>query len=439
MKKARKTNKKVEESESEDIELYESENDSELGEEQHFVEEEEDIDDRRIKLAKRLIETTKKSLNDTLKRTKETTNFFIEGEELINQHTIQKLQDDEMEKKKKKKYYHMDSILKFRKTKGALPYQTLKGHKRPITAVCFCPKTNDVYSVAKDGAILVFRKELGYKRFLFCDSVDKNPEGHADELLAIDISFDSKYLITAGKDKVIKLWDVETQSLLHTFTGHRAAINCLKFRMLSHEFLSGSSDRSLRYWDAEQKGLIQNLYGHQSCMLALSALSTEALVSVSFDKTPVVWKLEKEKQMMFKEQPFSLDCVSAIGTHSFVTGGQDGRICMWNLAKKGPRVSLENAHEGGWVSAVSCCYNGDFVVSGAMDGYLKLYRASHETLKEMDLTFEFEEKCEGIISGLTLSNDNKHIAVSIGSEDRLGRWNFKKGIKSEIRVYQLFD
>ena len=439
MKKGRKTNRQREESESEDIELYESENDSKLEEEQQFLEEEEDVDDRRIKLAKRLIENTRKSLNDTLKRTKETTSFFMEGEDLINQHTIQKLQDDELEKKKKKKYYHMDDILRFKKIRGSLPFQTLKGHRKPITAVCFCPKTNDLYSVAKDGAILVFRKELNYKRILFCDNSNKNPDGHSDELLALDISHDSRYLITAGKDRIVKLWDVKTMSLLHNFTGHRATVNCVRFRMLSHEFLSGSSDRSLRYWDAEQRGLIQNLYGHRSCMLGLSALSTETLVSVSFDKTPVVWKLEKETQMMFKEQQFSLDCISALGTHSFVTGGQDGSICMWNLAKKGPRVTLEDAHTGGWVSAISSCYNGDFVVSGAKDGSLKLYRASHETLKEMDLKFEFEETCQGVVSGLSLSGDSKYIAVSVGPEDRLGRWNFKKDIKSHIRVYQLFD
>lgn len=84
----------------------------------------------------------------------------------------------------------------------------LKAHKRPITACCFNPITLDLISVSKDGSIVLFDHASGFKRWLLSAGYPKNESAHKGEILCLDISFDGKYLVTGGKDKELKVWDL---------------------------------------------------------------------------------------------------------------------------------------------------------------------------------------------------------------------------------------
>lgn len=439
MKRNQKTRKAPKQSESEDVSLYESENEEEKQVNPAFKEDEEDLDEKRLKLAKRLIEDTTKSLHDNFKRTKQNDQFFLELPEVTQDQAIQKLQHDVLEKKKRVKQNIFDNVQKYITAKNVESVKELKGHKKPISGACFCPITGDLFTIGKDGAILRFIKKDGFKRTLFCDEATKDERGHTNELLCVDISHDGKYMITAGKDRVIKLWDINESKHLHDFRGHRTAVNCLKFKFLSHDFISGSSDRSMKLWDAVQRGLIQNLFGHRADMLDLDILSETTVVSVGLDKTPIVWKIDKETQMVYQEQMFSLDCCSAINSHNFVTGSQDGTICMWNLAKKKPKVVIENSHENGWVSALASVYNGDLVISGARSGQINFYKAEYDVIKDIRLTKSFTIDTEGSIQSIKFSSDYKYLAVVVGPENRLGRWYVMPKVKSCVKVYQLFE
>ena len=424
--------------ESEDISLYESENE-EIQDNPAFIEDEEDLDEKRLKLAKRLIEDTTKSLHDNLKRTKQSDQFFLELPETAQEQTIEKLQQDVLEKKKRVKQNIMDKVKNYLEARDMAPVCVLKGHKKPISGACFCPKTGDLFTVGKDGAVLRFVKAKGYTRTVFCDEMSKDYRGHSDELLCMDISHDGRYLITAGKDRIIKLWDIIDNKHLHDFKGHRSAINCLKFKFLSHDFISGSSDRSMKLWDANQLGLIQNLYGHRSDMLDLDILSETTAVSVGLDKTPIVWKLDKETQMVYQEQMFSLDCCAAVNSHNFVTGSQDGTISMWNLAKKKPKAVIEESHDNGWISALASVYNGDMVVSGGRSGKVNFYKAECDVIKDISIKKVLGLNVEGCVQALKFSGDYKYLAVIVGPENRLGRWYVMPKVKSCVKIYQLFE
>lgn len=439
MKKKQHPKKLQKEEESEDISLYNSENEQDEHNEPAFKEEEEDIDEKRLKLAKRLIEDTSKSLNENLKKTKEDDQFFLELPETAQEQTIEKLQNDVLEQKKRVRLNLLDKMQEFTASKGGFPLAILKGHKKPISGACFCPKTGDLFTIGKDGAILRFLNHKAYLRTIFCDNALKDDIGHSDELLCIDISHDGKYMITGGKDRVIKLWDIVENKHLHDFKGHRAAINCLKFMFLSHEFISGSSDRSMKQWDSVQKGLIQNLYGHRADMLDLDILSSTTAISVSIDKTPIVWKIDKETQMVYQEQLFSLDCCAAVNSHNFVTGSQDGTLCMWNLAKKKPKVVVEDSVDSGWLSALASVYNGDVVVSGGRSGRINFYKAEYDVIKDIKLKFAFSLEVEGCVQALKFSSDHKYLAVVTGPESRLGRWFVLPKIKPSVQIYQLFE
>lgn len=104
------------------------------------------------------------------------------------------------------------------------------------------------------------------KRNILSYGHPKDPNGHKNEILTMDISFDGKYLITAGRDNIIKIWNLTNYSFYGDLEGHKGNINvavwsnksvCFKFN--SYECCSLSDDGTMKVWDAAQKGFMENL------------------------------------------------------------------------------------------------------------------------------------------------------------------------------------
>lgn len=63
-------------------------------------------------------------------------------------------------------------------------------------------------------------------------SLDGPSNGHSDEILALAISSDGKYLASGGRDKILGIWDVETDTWIRGFSGHRDIISVCGFKIL---------------------------------------------------------------------------------------------------------------------------------------------------------------------------------------------------------------
>lgn len=110
----------------------------------------------------------------------------------------------------------------------------------------------------------------------------------------IAISDDGKY-VASSSDTLVKLWDYETGTLLHSFEGHKDSINALAFDPEGHYLASGSSDYdmnecAIKIWDV-RKGQLKTTKGsHGGSITSLSfSPNGDYLVSGAFDKTVNVW------------------------------------------------------------------------------------------------------------------------------------------------------
>ena len=62
-------------------------------------------------------------------------------------------------------------------------------------------------------------------------------------------------IISAGQDKIIKMWDIQTGELIKNFTGHSGtinsiAVNYLDYELVGSKIVSASDDKSIMIWDA---------------------------------------------------------------------------------------------------------------------------------------------------------------------------------------------
>lgn len=146
-------------------------------------------------------------------------------------------------------------------------------------------------------------------------------QGHTDEVIALALSSDGKYLASGGRDRRLGVWDVAKKEWVRSFGGHRDVISvcssrlsaaqigmkpspplqALSFRKGTHTLYTASFDRTLKSFDLGAMGYVETLFGHQDCVTCLDALRGETAVSSGGqDRTIRYWKIVDETQLVFR-------------------------------------------------------------------------------------------------------------------------------------------
>lgn len=146
-------------------------------------------------------------------------------------------------------------------------------------------------------------------KVFFVDSLKLflNLYGHKLPVLSMDISFDSKLIVTCSADKNIRLWGLDFGDCHKAFFGHQDSILQVAFVPHNqdgngHHFFSSSKDRTIKYWDGDKFEQIQRLDGHHDEVWALAvSRGGNFLVSASHDKSIRVWD-QTDEQIFLEEE-----------------------------------------------------------------------------------------------------------------------------------------
>ncbi|KAF0686379.1 Aste57867_21823 [Aphanomyces stellatus] len=325
----------------------------------------------------------------------------------------------------------------------------LKGHKMPVTAVCASEDGRAIYSAAKDGSILkwVVGPDGVTKTKLVIPAGDDDDEAeagaskkgkkavpdHKKTVLALALSSDGKYLASGGVDKLLRVWDGETNECLESFKGHRDSISSLAFRKKAHMLFSGSYDRTVKHWNLTEMGYVETLFGHQNEITAIGCLQKDRVVSVGRDSSLRLWKIPEETQLVFHGAG-SIDCVAMVNDDYYVTGDDAGTLSLWFNGKKKPTSVKRAAHGGKWISSIAVLPRTDLVATGANDGFVRLWKAN---LKERSLDAVGAIPVDGFVNALAFPKDGQFLVAGVGKEHRCGRWQVQKDAKNGVVLIAL--
>jgi WD40 repeat protein len=167
-----------------------------------------------------------------------------------------------------------------------------------ITALCFTPNEELILVALTDMTVRAFRMDsLSFALSFY---------GHKLPVTTMDISGDSKMLVTGSMDKSIRLWGLQFGDCIRCISrAHEDGVTCVRFDYSNPRcFWSGGRDGSLRYWDADlaadrsfictldgKNVLAENGWGHRSGTVTSIAPSGrgEIVVSAGTDHSIRVW------------------------------------------------------------------------------------------------------------------------------------------------------
>ncbi|TFK53250.1 WD40 repeat-like protein [Heliocybe sulcata] len=323
-----------------------------------------------------------------------------------------------------------------------------RGHGLAVTAAVASSDAQSMFTAGKEGSIIKWDLRTGKKVKVFykvAKSKGKGKEkagegevqGHTDEVLALAMSGDGRYLVSGGRDRRVVVWDAQKGEWVRSFGGHKDAISGLAFRHNSLQLYTASLDRTVKLFDLSVMGYVETLFGHQDSILGVDTLRGETAVSVGGrDRTVRFWKVvdqtqlvfrgggrsrvrevleggalegiegedgekEKENQEKRKEERYvegSMECVSMIDESTFVSGGDSGSICLWTIQKKKPIFTQALAHglhetnsetEGvirtpRWVTAIAALRYSDVFASGSWEGSIRIWKLD-ERIRSFEL------------------------------------------------------
>lgn len=147
-------------------------------------------------------------------------------------------------------------------------------------------------------------------KVFFTDSLKLflNLYGHKLPVLNMDISYDSKLIVTCSADKTVRLWGLDFGDCHKSFLAHEDSIMAVAFVPTNkegngHNFFSASKDRLIKYWDGDKFEHIQKLSGHHGEIWALTiSHSGEFIVSASHDKSLRIWDQTDEPLFLEEER-----------------------------------------------------------------------------------------------------------------------------------------
>jgi len=151
---------------------------------------------------------------------------------------------------------------------------------------------------------------------------------------SVAVSADGKTSVCGLMDTV-RVCDLDAQEHRPTLRGHTSMVTSIAISADGTMCVSGSKDQSIRLWNLKA-GTSSDLEGHACCVdsVAINSCGTICISGGSCDEVVRVWDLKTCKlKAALKGHHSGVNCVSFSSNSTCISGSEDGKLLMWDLAK----------------------------------------------------------------------------------------------------------
>ncbi|WP_162145290.1 WD40 domain-containing protein [Chthoniobacter flavus] len=158
----------------------------------------------------------------------------------------------------------------------------------------------------------------------------------AEPATALALSPDGKFIATAAKDNVIRIWDSAAGKQLKELAGHSATVNALRFSPDNKRLASGGADKTIRVWDLTTGQNTTQVEAATEVSALAWVRDGKQLASAGGDKSVRLWDiptaadapLTQAKELTGHTQPVTALVASSDGKQLF-SGSSDGSVRQW--------------------------------------------------------------------------------------------------------------
>ncbi|GLV36077.1 uncharacterized protein CBL_01841 [Carabus blaptoides fortunei] len=213
--------------------------------------------------------------------------------------------------------------------------QNMEHHTDWVNDIVLCCGGRNLISASSDTTVKVWNAHKG-----FCMSTLRT---HKDYVKALAYAKDREQVASAGLDKCIFLWDVNTLTALtasnntvttSSLNGNKESIYSLTMNPSGSVIVSGSTEKVLRIWDPRTCAKLIKLKGHTDNVKALVvSRDGSQCLSGSSDGTIKLWSIGQQRCVQtIRVHTEAVWALLATDTFSHViSGGRDRQVIVTEL------------------------------------------------------------------------------------------------------------
>ena len=254
---------------------------------------------------------------------------------------------------------------------------TLKSHTDRVNSIAFSPDGKFLASAGGpfDKTIKIWDMQTG--------TLVKTLIGHISDVNTLAYSQDGKYIVSGSWDKTIKIWSVSSGTLYRTLQGHRSRLRSIAISSDMKYIVSTSGDNreedfSIKIWDFKTGDLIYSFEDNNNEVNSIAISPDGKLIAsglngkYNYSSTIKIWEFSTGTLVRrFKYSNSILSLVFSPNGKLLACGSNNGTITIWKVKNgelirtlRGPKLNI---------LSITFPPNGKFVISGSSDSKVKIW------------------------------------------------------------------
>jgi WD40 repeat protein len=234
--------------------------------------------------------------------------------------------------------------------------------------------------------------------------VNPGTENHGGEVYGCAYSPDGAFVLSAGWDGHLRLWETASGNHVSALCAGSKPLSACQISADGKQWLAGSLDGMLTFWDPMSRRPLSTFLAHTRPLSAIQLLPDGRLLTASWDRSVVVWKLgrERESRSLIGHEDIVAGCRCAADGRTLLSWSHDCTLRTWDLEYTQLRLTFTGHRDRVTAGAISP--DGRWAASGSRDGVLKLW--DFQTGEEISTT-----AVEGEVRGCFFLLDGESIVV----------------------------
>lgn len=216
-----------------------------------------------------------------------------------------------------------------------------KGHTSIINDI-IVTKEGDIISASKDKTIRIWDSKTGREKRKILGQIESGLEGM---IFAIALSSDERYLAVGGfmeysskytyaKDaNYIRIYNYQSGKLLKILKSHTDVVHDLAFSPDDKYLISGSSDNTAKIWDTTNWSLKDTIKTHSNYVCSVGIFKKSSryyAVTAAFDNTISLYDISNKQTIRTHKKNYKLQYLS-IGRDHIAASGFSNEISIYDL------------------------------------------------------------------------------------------------------------